>query len=642
MTQGPRVEFEVRLGRIRSPSGARRMSQVLRRARRGAKRGGGERSASVARGGQARAAYPARTHHRRVVVQMHVQRMEGLGAKVQALHLRYIERDGTERPDGRESEGRLFDAMSDNASGEAFEARGKDDRHQFRMIVSPEDGKALSSLRDTTRDLLDQMERDLGTKLDWVASDHWDTEHPHVHVVISGRRDDGRDLVMPRDYISRGIREAAQGIVGRELGPVAEHDFRARYTRMVEQERWTALDRELGQMSNANGRVQTEQIGKRPEWRRPLLANRLRHLSTMGLADRQDGEWHINRLAKSTLTRMGDRGDRLKALHRALKSNGMSHRIDARSTAGLEYNDVAFEGRVVDRGLSGDGRGRAFLIVEDLAGRLRYTTAGTAAELDRHAIGDIVRVSPMETQAKRVDHTVAEVASQNDGIYSEGAHERFEPGVRSSFVQAHVRRLEALRRQGLVERVENGMWRIPDDWTQQVEGHLRAVAPDRPKLRTISKFSLVQQTQAQGLAWLDTVDVRDVGTGGFASQVLTAARSRRAWLVTKGWLETESDILDAKTQGKLRQLGLHSTGARLSDATGLPYSPHRRGEAISGTLVGSVEAPHGRLAHIERSKDFTLVPWRDVLDGRVGQRVSGVSGPGGIDWSLGRGRGVVR
>jgi type IV secretory pathway VirD2 relaxase len=44
------------------------------------------------------------------------------------------------------------------------------------------------------------MERDLGTKLDWIAVDHYNTDNPHVHLLIRGKAEDGRDLVISRDY----------------------------------------------------------------------------------------------------------------------------------------------------------------------------------------------------------------------------------------------------------------------------------------------------------------------------------------------------------------------------------------------------------------------------------------------------------
>ena len=127
-----------------------------------------------------------------------VRQMRSPGAL--RAHVGYLKRDGVTR-DG--SPGKLFDAAGDDADGRDFAERCEGDRHHFRFIVSPDDAGELSSLRSFTRELMDQASRDLGTRLDWVAVDHWNTEHPHIHILVRGRADDGADLVISRDYIAR-------------------------------------------------------------------------------------------------------------------------------------------------------------------------------------------------------------------------------------------------------------------------------------------------------------------------------------------------------------------------------------------------------------------------------------------------------
>jgi hypothetical protein len=80
----------------------------------------------------------------------------------------------------------------------------------------------MTDLRAFARELVADMERDLGTKLDWIAVDHYNTDNPLVHLLIRGKVDDGRDLVIRRDYISRGIRARAQDRLTVELGPKPE------------------------------------------------------------------------------------------------------------------------------------------------------------------------------------------------------------------------------------------------------------------------------------------------------------------------------------------------------------------------------------------------------------------------------------
>jgi type IV secretory pathway VirD2 relaxase len=103
----------------------------------------------------------------------------------------------------------MFDARSDDADSKAFAERCEDDRHHFRFTVSPEDAAEMADLRAFTRELMKDAERDLGTGLDWVAVDHWNTDNPHIHVLVRGRADDGKDLVISRDYISQGLSATA-------------------------------------------------------------------------------------------------------------------------------------------------------------------------------------------------------------------------------------------------------------------------------------------------------------------------------------------------------------------------------------------------------------------------------------------------
>ena len=51
------------------------------------------------------------------------------------------------------------------------------DRHQFRFIVAAEDGAEYQDLKPMIRRLMAQAEKDLGTKLDWVAVNHFNTGH---------------------------------------------------------------------------------------------------------------------------------------------------------------------------------------------------------------------------------------------------------------------------------------------------------------------------------------------------------------------------------------------------------------------------------------------------------------------------------
>jgi hypothetical protein len=70
----------------------------------------------------------------------------------------------------------------------------------------------MADLRAFARELMKDAERDLGTSLDWVAVDHWNTDNPHVHMLVRGRADGGQDLVISRDYIGHGFRSRGRSV----------------------------------------------------------------------------------------------------------------------------------------------------------------------------------------------------------------------------------------------------------------------------------------------------------------------------------------------------------------------------------------------------------------------------------------------
>ena len=134
----------------------------------------------------------------------------------------------------------MFDARSDDADSRAFTERCEGDRHHFRFTVSPEDAAHMSNLRAFTRESMADAEGDLGPGLEWIAVDHWNTDNPHIHVIVRGRTDDGRDLVISRDYISRGFRARAAEHVTLELGPRNDQEITSALGRGG-CDRWTGL-----------------------------------------------------------------------------------------------------------------------------------------------------------------------------------------------------------------------------------------------------------------------------------------------------------------------------------------------------------------------------------------------------------------
>jgi type IV secretory pathway VirD2 relaxase len=399
-------EFRIRPGRIRSGHTGKPKSfvnQVLRAAKKAghiaAQPGATRRPSGFGRSsfGRGRIAFSRNrlfSPQRRVVVKARIARHQGRAFRSAALsaHLSYLKRDGV-TADGEKA--RMFDADTDRADDAAFAERCKDDRHHFRFIVSPEDAEEMTDLRAFTRDLARQMEADLGTKLDWVAVDHWNTDNPHVHMLVRGVDQGGQDLVISRDYISRGLRSRAEELVSIELGPKPEHEVHSALEREVDAERWTRLDSEIRLAADETGMIDLRPNNPATgdtEIRR-LMIGRLQHLEKMGLATPAGpGEWMVGLEAERSLRDLGMRGDIIKTMHRAFTAQGLDRGIgEYVIDASLPTSPII--GRLVAKGLHDELTGEAYAVIDETDGRVHHVRFRGVEAFDHSApVGGIVEV----------------------------------------------------------------------------------------------------------------------------------------------------------------------------------------------------------------------------------------------------------
>jgi len=377
-------DLRVRPGRIQHGNrGAKRPQTFVGEVMRAAKKAGhvgnsfrssqGRSRSRFGRGRRAAISIRLRSNARRVVMKARVVRHQGARFRSAPLtkHITYLKREGVTR-DGEDA--RMFDASSDAADERGFAERCEDDRHHFRFIISPEDGAKIGDLKTFTRELMLDVERDLGTKLDWVAVDHWNTDNPHVHVLIRGRADDDQDLVISREYISRGFRDRAAERVTLELGPRSEHEIHMALEREVGSDRWTSLDRALRDISDECGGVADLRPGpdaEDPELRR-LLLGRAAKLERLGLADPVGPAcWTLKPGIEPALRQLGIRGDIIKTMHQAMSTGGHEPDVSAFALHGEEPSDPVL-GRLVKRGLDDELKGTAYAIVAGVDGRTHH------------------------------------------------------------------------------------------------------------------------------------------------------------------------------------------------------------------------------------------------------------------------------
>ncbi len=622
------------------------ISQVLRQTSKAANASGGRRGktpGSRLGRGHVAARFTGRslsTNSRHATVKVRLVYLKQAGARSTVTHLRYIEREGV----GREGEpGRAYGTATGEADLAAFEERGRADRHQFRFIVSPEDGAELGDLHTYTRHLMARMEADLGTRLDWVAVDHWNTDNPHTHIVLRGKDDTGRDLVISQAYLTRGLRERAAELATEWLGPRTEQEIQRTLAREVEQERWTSLDRTL-QREAVDGQMRVERLNEpRLHRQREMLIGRLQHLQRMGLASQpQTGAWVLHVEAEPTLRVMGERGDIIRTMQRAMGGR-------QRELAVFEPREDGrvIVGRVAAKGLADELYDKGYLVVDGTDGKAHYVTLPPRSELERYPTGSIVQIKG-SAGTRASDKTVAALAV--DGLYRTDQHLAVAQGQATpdrdphEVVAAHVRRLEALRRAGIVERVAEGLWKVPNDLPERSRQYDSRRLGGGVAVELKSHLPIERQTRVIGATWLDQQLIgggKGLGDMGFGGEVKDTLRQRTDFLVEQGLAERRGQrvILARNLLATLRSRELVRTARDIAAETGLEHRPVTDGQRVAGVYRRSVLLASGRYAMLDDGMGFSLVPWKPVIEQRMGQQIAVMVRGSNVSWEIGRMRG---
>ncbi|ODV10322.1 MAG: type VI secretion protein [Rubrivivax sp. SCN 70-15] len=578
---------------------------------------------------------------RRVTIKARLVNLAQAGPRSTAAHLRYIEREGVDRQGGA---GRAYGPTTDEADTKAFEERGREDRHQFRFIVSPEAAEQLDDLRTYTRHLMARMEADLGTRLEWVAVDHWNTDNPHTHVVLLGKDDTGKDLIISRDYIAEGMRRRASELATEWLGPRTELEMQRAMQREVDQERWTGLDRILQREAGDDGLVHVERFAEpRLQRQRQVLIGRLQHLQRMGLASEpQPGTWGLHAEAEPTLRTMGERGDIIRTMQRAM--SGKQRELVV-FQPGEDSRTVT--GRVVGKGLSDELYDKGYLVVDGTDGKAHYIALPPRSELEQYPTGSVVEVKGA-ADVRAADRNVAALAV--DGVYRADHHLAFAQGQATpdrdprELVAAHVRRLEALRRAGIVEREADGVWRIPCDLAKRGRQYDAQRLGGGVAVELKSHLPIERQARVIGATWLDQQLIgggKGLGDLGFGAEVKDALRQRADFLAEQGLAERRGQrvVLARNLLATLRGRELAQAAKDIAAETGLEHRPVADGQRVAGIYRRSVPLASGRYAMLDDGLGFSLVPWKPVIEQRLGQQLAVTVRGGSVSWELGRQRG---
>ena len=657
---------------------------------------------------------------RRAIVKVCVVKLRNAKSSVSRGHLAYLQREGAgvERTEGLEGSAELTPTLGQlygpedgiEIDGRDFVARsqesfdGRGDPHQFRIMISPEDGAELArvngdgtpNLKDTTRALMAQMEDDLGTRLDWVAVDHFDTAHPHTHIIARGVTHDGKRLNIAGEYISRGIRGRLEEELTRELGWKSELAIQQEMKREVGAMRVTTADRHIANgMDKLNNTIDlragsaASTFPANSSMNRHILIGRMKHLEKMGLAQsKYDGLWRVEKDAFKTLGQIEQREQLTKDIHGAMERANIKRPIrlnNGRTDYEGKLTNKRVIGRVIakshglDEGMNADakGGGKVRFIIDGTDGYVSPVETGMDTRAGESAkVGSIIEVSP--PNLRTVDRNIQAIATGKDyhgkphnglvGTYAiaTSGPEDWADGSGSrgaAHMRAHRLRLATLVKAGVVQVVSKGKdgdpseWRVPEDFEE------KAIALDMRQGRASGvKLLSVQNLEAQlaspGATWLDRSQV-NWGRGGmkdvssnmstFAKELDAAFEQRRTWLVKQGYAELRQD--EQKTsiiykRGYLKALeaeGFNAATQRLESLTGKAHIAAQAGRLIEGTVAQKFELTQGPHAIIETQRAFYLVPWESTHAQKWGKRIKGrVLSGGGIDWEMGRSRGIGR
>ena len=363
----------------------------------------------------------------------------------------------------------------------------------------------------------------------------------------------------------------------------------------------------------------------------------------MGLAtEQQPDTWAIHADAEPTLRAMGERGDIIRTMQRAM--NGRQHEL-AVFQPGEDGRTIV--GRVVGKGLSDELHDKGYLVVDGTDGKAHYVALPPRSELEQYPTGAVVEVKGA-ADVRVADRNIAALAV--DGVYRTDHHLAVVQGQVTpdrdprEVVAAHVRRLEALRRAGIVERETEGVWRVPDDLAERGRQYDAQRLGDGVAVDLKSHLPIERQARVIGATWLDQQLIgggKWLGDLGFGAEVKDALQQRAGFLADQGLAERRGQrvVFVRNLLATLRNRELEKAGQDIAAETGLEHRPVVDRQRVAGIYRRSVMLASGRYALLDDGMGFSLVPWKPVIEQRLGQQIAATMLGAGVSWEIGRQRG---
>lgn len=370
----------------------------------------------------------------------------------------------------------------------------------------------------------------------------------------------------------------------------------------------------------------------------------------------EPGRWTLSDRAEQVLKDLDHRNEVINSVHRALTKNGLAEERGVGQFAlHGEGSGEKIVGRVLAKGLAGDEMGeRVYLVVDGIDGRVHHMEFKDPSRIDEVGRDLIIEAAPVVSGPRPADRNIAANAAEDNGVYQPSQHlervrDSFERQGKDpeAFVRSHVRRLEALRRAGHVERIDADNWKVPKNIVERGQAFDLSQGGDGLRIRTLSAISLEKQVGSDGATWLDRQiiagDRSEIRDSGFGREVNKAISRRARRLVEMGLaIAKDGNVrVPVHTVATLERQEVERVGPQMARDRGLTYVPSNAGEYVSGRLSGVASLVSGRFAMIENGLGFQLVPWQPLFEKRIGQHITGLQrDDGGIEWTYGRNRGL--
>jgi hypothetical protein len=288
-------------------------------------------------------------------------------------HGNYLARENAQH---EKSKGLGFNEDSDQVDIATILGNWQDqnDPRLWKIIISPEFGEKLD-LKEHTKVLTAQIEKDLGTKIEWVAIDHYNTDNPHVHLVIRGIDKLGNNLDIDPNYLKSGIRQRSREIATNQLGyRTAKYESIGR-EKQIDSDRFTSLDGQIisqsTELASGGYLLKLDRLNKDQDYKIDII-KRLKKLSSLGLVTKTSKlTWQIDPEIKTKLKDIGRQAAGIKILERHIRK--MSDPNLELVYSNFSKPGDTISGKILGLGLDPDTE-KPYLLIEGIDGKAHYVS----------------------------------------------------------------------------------------------------------------------------------------------------------------------------------------------------------------------------------------------------------------------------